>query len=144
MSQKCWLITFILNQNWLFSLTSPLLYTWTFWYNIQKSFKCMYVLIHLERLLRCETDNIWKMHWKLKYSESQNCFANISETKSWIYMKSYMVVNYYLVSLNFKFHKNSYSNAWSRVVNARTRDKTYVHAFTTLRAHLCTNLWNYS
>ena len=27
MSQKCWLITFILTKNWLFSPTSPLLYT---------------------------------------------------------------------------------------------------------------------
>ena len=74
---------------------------------------------------------IWKIHWKLKYSESQNCFANISATKVWIFMKFHMVVNYYLVSLSFKFHKNSCTNARVRVINARTRDKTYARAFTT-------------
>ena len=45
-------------------------------------------------------------------------------------MKFYVVVNYYLVSLNFKFHKNPCTNARAQVVNARTRDKTRTPAFT--------------
>ena len=46
-------------------------------------------------------------------------------------MKFYVVVNYYLVSLSFKFHEDPDSNARARVVNARTRDKTCARAFTT-------------
>ena len=49
---------------------------------------------------------MWKIHWILKYLESQYCFANISATKAWIFMKIFMVANYYLVSLSFKFHKD--------------------------------------
>ena len=45
-------------------------------------------------------------------------------------MKFYVVVNYYLVSLSFKFHKNPCTNARAQVVNARTRDKTCARAFT--------------
>ena len=47
----------------------------------------------------------------------------------------YVVVNYYLVSLSFKFHEDLDTNARARVVNARTRDKTRV------RARLCTDLY---
>ena len=45
-------------------------------------------------------------------------------------MKFYVVVNYYLVSLSFKFHKNPCTNARAQVVNARTRDKTCTRPFT--------------
>ena len=45
-------------------------------------------------------------------------------------MKFYVVVNYYLVSLSFKFHKNPCTNACTQVVNERTRDKTCVRSFT--------------
>ena len=69
---------------------------------------------------------------KLKFSESQYCFANISAMKAWIFIKFYMVVNYYLVSLSFKFHKNLCTDARAQVVNARTRDKTCARAFTAL------------
>ena len=51
-------------------------------------------------------------------------------------MKFYVVVNYYLVSLSFKFHKNPCTNARAQVVNARTRDKTCMRAFTA-RACVC-------
>ena len=60
------------------------------------------------------------------------CFANMSATKPRIFNKFYMVVNYYLVNLSFKFHEDPCTNARARAVNARTRDKTCVCAFTTL------------
>ena len=64
--------------------------------------------------------------------ESHYCFANISVPEAWIFRKFYVVVHYYLVSLSFKFHEDSDSNARARVVNARTRDKMCARAFTTL------------
>ena len=101
-------------------------YIGTFWYLVSKNFHFHPVIIHLERLLRCETVKICKIHRKLKYSESQDCFGNISPTKAQIFMKFYMVVNYYLVSLSLKFYiiKHSCTNAHKQVVHARTRDKT--------------------
>ena len=56
-------------------------------------------------------------------------FANISATEARIFMKFYMVVNYYLVNLSFKFHEDLNSNARARVINARTRDKTRVRVY---------------
>ena len=47
-----------------------------------------------------------------------------------IFMKFYVVVNYYLVSLSSKFHEDPDSNASARVVNPRTRDKTCERVFT--------------
>ena len=62
-------------------------------------------------------------------------FANISATKAQIFMKYYVVVNYYLVSLSFKFHEDSCINARARVVNAGTHVLLRVCVFTTrLRA----------
>ena len=52
-------------------------------------------------------------------------------------MKFYVVFDYYLWSLSFKFHDDPDSNARARVVNARTRNKTCARAFTT---RLCTDL----
>ena len=77
------------------------------------------VIIHLEILLRCETVQIWKIHWKLKYSESRYCFADISATKAWIFTKFYMLVNYYLLNLSFKFHKYRFTNKRTRRKHAR-------------------------
>ena len=62
------------------------------------------------------------------------CFANISATKAQIFMKFYVVVNFYLVRLSFKFHEDRSINARAQVVNARIRDITCTHTFTT-RAH---------
>ena len=64
------------------------------------------------------------------FKKPQYCFANISVTKAQIFMKFYVVINYYLVSLSFKFHKNPCTNARAHVVNAHTRDKTCARAFT--------------
>ena len=90
-----------------------------------------------------ETVKIWKIHWKSKYSESQYYFANISATKARIFMKFYVVVNFYLVSLSFKFHEDSSVNARARVVNVRIRDITCAHAFTTrARAFMHESKWN--
>ena len=80
-------------------------YIGIFWYLVSKKFNDHPVIIHLEILLRCETVQIWKIHWKLKYLESRYCFANISPTKAWIFMKFFTVVNYYLVNLSLNFIK---------------------------------------
>ena len=45
-------------------------------------------------------------------------------------MKFYVVVNYYLVSLSFKFHADPCINVRTGVVNARICDKTCARAFT--------------
>ena len=45
--------------------------------------------------------NVAKIHRKLMITESQFYFASISATKARIFMKFYVVVNDYLVSLNF-------------------------------------------
>ena len=100
-----------------------------FWYLVSKKIHNHSVIIHLVRLLRCETVKIWKIHWKLKYSESQYCFANISAMEARIFMKFYMVVNYYLVNLSFKFNEDLNSNARARVINARTRNRTRVRVY---------------
>ena len=90
-----------------------------------------------------ETVKIWKIHWKLKYSESRYCFANISATKARIFIKFYVVVNSYLVSLSFKFHGDPSINARTRVVNARIRDITCAHAFSArARAFRHGSPWN--
>ena len=54
----------------------------------------------------------------------QYCFTNIFVTKALIFMKFYVVVNYYLVSLSLKFHDDPCINAPARVVNARTCNKS--------------------
>ena len=114
-----------------------------FWYLVSKKIHNHSVIIHLVRLLRCETVKIWKIHWKLKYSESQYCFANISAMEARIFMKFYMVVNYYLVNLSFKFYEDPSTNARARVVNARTRDKSCVCAFIAgARAFMHGSSWN--
>ena len=40
--------------------------------------------------------NVAKIHRKLMSTESQFYFANISATEAQIFMKFYMVINYYL------------------------------------------------
>ena len=115
----------------------------TFWYLVSKEFHDNLIIFHLERLLRCETVKIWKIHWKLKYLESQYCFANISARKARIFMKIFMVVNYYLESLSFKLYEDLFTNARARVVNVRTRDKTCARAFTThARVFIAESSWN--
>ena len=48
--------------------------------------------------------NVAKIHRTLMITESEFYFANVSATKARIFMKFFVVVNYYLVSLSFKFH----------------------------------------
>ena len=50
--------------------------------------------------------NVAKIHRKLMITESQFYFTNISATKARIFMKFYVVVNYYLMSLSFKFYED--------------------------------------
>ena len=88
--------------------------------------------------------NVAKIHRKLMSTESQFYFANISATKARIFMKFYVVVNYYLVSLSFEFHEDLCLNAHARVINSRTRGKTCTYAFTN-RAHAFVHglSWNF-
>ena len=58
-------------------------------------------------------------------------FSNISARNDRIFMKFFVVVNNYLVSLSFKFHEDQCTYARARVVNVGTRDKTCARAFTT-------------
>ena len=57
------------------------------------------MIIHLERLWSCKTVKIWKLHWKLRFSESQYCFANIFTTKA----HHFKIWN--LSSLDINWHK---------------------------------------
>ena len=106
-------------------------WTHTFWYLSSQEYHRQSVIIHILRLLRCIMVKIWKMHWKLKYSENQYCFANISAMKDRIFMKFYMVGNSCLVSLSFKFYEYSYINTNTWVGNAHTHVLSRVRAFTT-------------
>ena len=61
--------------------------------------------------------------------------ATISDsdaTEAWIFIKFYVGVNYYHVSLSFKFHEDPCTNAYARVANARSRDKTGAPNFSAL------------
>ena len=104
-----------------------------FWDLVLKKFHNHSVIIHLWRLRRCIIAKISKIHWKSMIKKHQYCFANISATEARIFMKFYMVVNYYLVILCIKFHSDWCINARARVVNARNRDKMYGNA--AKRAH---------
>ena len=61
----------------------------------------------------------------------QYCFANISTTKTRIFMKFYAVTNYYLAGLSSKCHEDLCTNVRTQVINARNCDKTCTRTFTT-------------
>ena len=56
-------------------------------------------------------------------------------------MKFYVVVNYYLVSLSFKFHEDPDSNARARIVTRALAIKRARTRLQVIRAHLCTADW---
>ena len=56
----------------------------------------------------------------------QYCFANISATKARIFMKYYLVVNYYLASVSFKFHDHPCIKACALAIN---RARTCLHVY---------------
>ena len=86
---------------------------------------------------------LWKYIENQGLNKHQYCFANISGTKARIFMKFYMVVNYYLGSLTFNFHKDSCINARARAVNARAHVLSRVRTLTTCaRAFVHGFLWN--
>ena len=128
-----------MSWHWCFHFTE----IGSFWDKVSKKFHNYSVIIHLWRLRRCIIAEISKLHWKSMIKKHQYCFANISATKARIFMKFYVVVNYYLVSLSFKFHKDSCINVHAPVVNARARVLSRVCAFTTrARAFMHTSEWN--
>ena len=55
-------------------------------------------------------------------------------------MKFYVVVNYYLVSLNFKFHEEPGIYAPTQDVNMRTHILSECARLWLMRAHLCKDL----
>ena len=93
-----------------------------FWDLVSKKFHNHSVIIHLWRLRRCIIAEISKIHWKSMIKKHQYCFANISATKAQIFMKFYVVVNYYLVIICIKFHPDLCINARIEVVNRYCRD----------------------
>ena len=97
--------------------------------NIYPLYCCKPIKIINRRKKKFFLLNVAKMHRKLLSTESQFYFANISATEARIFMKFYMVVNYYIVNLSFKFHKDQFKNARLRVVNARTHVLSQVCAF---------------
>ena len=50
------------------------------------------------------------------------CFLNIAVTKAGIFMKFYVVVNYYFVGISLNFHEDPCINGSVGVVNAHTRN----------------------
>ena len=102
-----------------------------FWDLVSKKFHNHSVIIHLWRLRRCIIAKISKIHWKSMIKKHQYCFANISATEARIFMKFYMVLNYYLVILCIKFHSAWCINARARVVKARAHVLSRLRAFTT-------------
>ena len=115
----------------------------SFWFLVSKKIHKHSVINILGRLLGFINVKVWKMPWKLKFSESQYCFANISATEARIFIKFYVVVNYYLVSLCFKFREDPCISARARVVNARAHVLSRVRACTTFaRAFFHGSPWN--
>ena len=55
--------------------------------------------------------------------------------------KFYVVVNYYLVTLSFKFHEDLCIDARTNVVNARAHVLSRVRRLWLVRVHLCTDLY---
>ena len=135
-----------MSWDWCFQFTE----IGPFWDLVSKKFHNHSVIIHLWRFWRCINAEISKIHWKSMIKKHQYCFANISATKARIFMKFYVVVNYYLVIICIKFHSDlcinvrvRVVNAHVRVVNARNRDKTWARAFTTrARAFMHESEWN--
>ena len=114
-----------------------------FWDLVSKKFHNHSVIIHLWRLRRWKIAEISKIHWKSMIKKHKYCFANISATEARIFMKFYVVVNIYLVSLSFKFHEDPCINARARAINAHARDLSRVRAFTTrVRAFTNGSSWN--
>ena len=116
-----------MSWDWCFQFTE----IGPFWDLVSKKFHNHSVIIHLWRFWRCINAEISKIHWKSMIKKHQYCFANISATKARIFMKFYVVVNYYLVIICIKFHSDSCINARARVVKARAHVLSQLHAFTT-------------
>ena len=102
------------------------------------------VNIHLWRLQRCIIGEIWKIHWKSTIKKYQYCFTNIYATKARIFMKFYVVVNYYLACLSFKFHDDWCINDRTWVVKARAHVLSQMRALTTRsRTFMNGSSWNF-
>ena len=105
-----------------------------FWYLVSKKFYHHSVIFHFERLLRCETVKIWKIHWKLMIFKTQDCFANISSTIAPIFMKLQTNIHKIVKNDHKIFHNRSvHKRAHTRHKRARARFVAAKRA----RARLC-------
>ena len=96
-------------------------YIGPFWYLVSKKFYHHSVIFHFERLLRCETVKIWKIHWKLMIFKTQDCFANISSTIAPIFMKLQTNIHQIVKNDHKIFCKDPCANARTRGINVRAR-----------------------
>ena len=77
----------------------------------------------------------------LKIKDTTNSsivFKYLRNKKAPFFMKFYVVVNFYLVSLSFKFYEDPCINTGTRIVNMRAHVISRMCAFTT-RARAFTN-----
>ena len=81
----------------------------------------------------CNCENMGKIHWKLMTFESQYRFANISATKTRIFMKFETYIHKILKNYLLIFHKDPCTYARTRGKNMRTRvwsrQNTRVHIY---------------
>ena len=109
------------NQPVSFEWCHLLLLPGPFWYLVSKSFHDLLVIIHIQRLWRCITMKICKIHWKLMIFKSQYCFANISATKAPIFMKFETYIHKIVKNYQKIFRKDPCTHARTRGKNVRAR-----------------------
>ena len=109
------------------------------WLSCELNFKTLWRSVH-----KCAHTSCKRVHARFIASARvfdsrpcQYCFANISPTKAWIFMKFNIANIYYLISLSFKFHEDLCINASTRVVNVRTHVLSQVREFMTHAHALC-------
>ena len=76
--------------------------------------------------------NVAKIHKKLMITESQFYFANISATKSRIFMKFKTQAYKILIDHQKKIHKDLCTHMHTRIENAHAHDLARARAFTTV------------
>ena len=136
------------NQPVSFEWCHLLLLPGPFWYLVSKSFHDLLVIIHIQRLWRCITMKICKIHWKLMIFKSQNCFANISATKAPIFMK----FETYIHKIVKNYHKKNHRDPCTQARMHTSCKRACAHflaakrarvCLRTVCAHVCTDLYEF-
>ena len=116
------------------------LFIGTFWYLVLKKFHNHSVIVHLWRLWRSKTVDICKIHWKLMTFKSQNCFANISATKTPILLKFETYIHKMVKNYQIIYRKDPCTNPRTGGVNVHahisSRPNTRPHVYAAC-AHVC-------